>query len=226
MSDIEASLSEIDRVINELHFKGIQICTDINGKPLDSPEFMPFFEKIEKYDLPIFLHPARPPSVPDYPTEETSKFVINQSIGWPYDTTAAMIRLVLGQVLEKCPNLKVITHHCGAMVPYFYKRILNFLGNPNMKPYVQRLSLPPLEYFKKFYGDTVLTGNTAGLMCAYDFFGADHILFGTDMPLGSHGGHPTVDDTVESIERMNISDSEKEKIFASNAKSILRLTTK
>jgi len=226
VSDIEASLNEIDRVIKDLRFKGIQLCTDINGKPLDSPEFTPIFAKMEKYDLPVFLHPARPPTVADYPTEETSKFVISQSIGWPYDTTAAMIRLVLGQVLEKFPNLKVITHHCGAMVPYFYKRILNFLGNPNMEPYVKRLSLPPLEYFKRFYGDTVLTGNTAGLMCAYEFFGAEHILFGTDMPLGSHGGHSTVDDTVESIERMSISHSEKEKIFEGNAKSVLRLTAK
>ncbi len=226
MNDFDASLDEIDRVIEKMKFRGIQICTDINGKPLDSPEFLPLFEKMEKFDLPVYLHPVRPPNVPDYATEDTSKFVIHQSIGWPYDTTAAMIRLVLGKVMDKHPKLKIVTHHCGAMLPYFYKRILNFLGNPGMEEYVQQLSSPPIEYFKKFYNDTAITGNTSGLMCAYDFFGADHILFGTDMPLGSHKGHSTLDDVVESVEQMKISDGEKQKIFESNAKKLLKLNLK
>jgi aminocarboxymuconate-semialdehyde decarboxylase len=223
MNDLGAALDEMDRIINDLNFRGIQISTDINGKPLDSPEFMPFYQKMESYDLPIFLHPVRTPAVSDYATEDTSKYGINQILGWPYDTSAAMIRLVIGQVLEKYPKLKLVTHHCGAMIPFFYKRIINFFSNPSREAEISQLSSPLIDCFKKFYADTALTGCTAGLMCGYAFFGADHICFGTDMPLGSFGNHSTLDDNVESIEQMEISNDEKQKIFSGNAIKLLKL---
>jgi predicted TIM-barrel fold metal-dependent hydrolase len=223
MNDLSAASDEIDRIVKDLHLKGIQIATDINGKPLDSPEFFPLFEKMEKYDLPIFLHPVRPPSIPDYSSEAGSKYLIFQMLGWPYDTSAAMVRLVIGKVLQKFPKLKFVTHHCGAMIPYFYMRILNFMSTPLVEPHIKELSEPPLNYLKKFYADTAITGCEPGLMCAYDFFGARHILFGTDMPMGSFGGHSVVNDVVKSIEQMDIPDDEKELIFHGNAKQLLKL---
>ncbi len=223
MNDLAASLDEADRIIKELHFKGIQICTDINGKPLDMPEFMPLWEKMAQYDLPIFLHPSRPPTVPDYSSENVSKYTISQMLGWPYDTSTAMIRLVLAQVLQKYPHLKFVTHHCGGMVPFFYKRIGNFLENPGNQSYVKQLSMSPLDYLRKFYGDTALTGCTSSLMCGYDFFGADQIVFGTDMPMGSHGEHSVLDEVIESVEQMEIQDAEKEKIYSVNAMKLLKL---
>lgn len=92
MNDIDAALDELDRIVNELHFRRIQICTDINGKPIDSPEFMPLYEKMEKYDLPILLHPSRPETTTAYTTEaeDSSKYKIYHIYGWPYDTSAAV----------------------------------------------------------------------------------------------------------------------------------------
>jgi predicted TIM-barrel fold metal-dependent hydrolase len=223
VNNLDAALNELDRAINVLHLKGIQICTDINGKSLDSPEFLPIFEKMEKYDLPIYLHPARAANVPDYPTETTSKYKIHHLFGWPYDTSACMVRLVLSHVLEKYPKLKIITHHCGAMIPFFDMRLLSFLNGRDMEYCTKDLSKPPLEYFKMFYGDTALQGSTPGLMCGYAFFGADHILFGTDSPFGDHGERTVVDLTIQSVEQMNISPIEKKKIFEDNAKKILKL---
>ena len=223
MNDLDAAMDELDRIIKELKFKGIQISTDINGKPLDLPEFMPFYQKMESYDLPIFLHPVRAPAVADFATEDASKYGINQVIGWPYDTSATMIRLVVGQVLEKYPKLKLVTHHCGAMIPFFYKRVINFFSNPSREAVVSRLSLPLIDYFKKFYADTALTGCTSGLMCGYAFFGADHIVFGTDMPLGSFGDTSTLDEIVKSVEQMEISDADRQKIFSGNAVKLLKL---
>ena len=223
MNDLSAASDEIDRIVKVLHLKGVQIATDINGKPLDSSEFLPLFAKIEKYDLPVFLHPVRPPSIPDYASEDNSKYLIYQSLGWPYDTSASMVRLVIGGVLEKFPALKFVTHHCGAMIPYFYKRILNFMGTPLVKPQIKELKGQPLDYLKKFYADTALTGCTSGLMCAYDFFGANHILFGTDMPMGNFGDHSVVNDVIKSIELMNIPNKEKEQIFYKNATRLLKL---
>ena len=83
-----------------------------------------------------------------------------------------MMRLALAGVFEDYPDIKFITHHCGGMVPFFERRIRN----------ERRIRI---EHLRKFYNDTAVYGNTAALMCGYAFFGADHLLFGTDAPLGS-----------------------------------------
>ena len=79
MNDMDAALKEVDRAINELRFRGVQISSDINGKPLDAPEFMPLYEKMAYYNLPILIHPETkaPHEVPDYPNETESKYLIH-----------------------------------------------------------------------------------------------------------------------------------------------------
>jgi predicted TIM-barrel fold metal-dependent hydrolase len=123
MNDVDAALQEIDRAIMDLKFRGIQLHSDINGKPLDSPEFEPIYAKMTEYNLPILLHPEiRTNRVPDYPNETESKYLSFLIFGWPYRTTLAMMRLVMSGMFDKYPTLKVITHHCGAMVPFFEQR--------------------------------------------------------------------------------------------------------
>lgn len=228
MNDMDAALNELDRIVNDLRFRGIQLCTSINGRPLDSPELMPLYEKMEQYNLPILLHPERSATTPDYAGENDSKYEIYSIFGWPYETSAAMTRLVFGHVLKKYPNIKFITHHCGALIPYFDKRISAFYNYREMKgkghyQYNRGLTKSPIEYFRMFYGDTALNGSSAGLMCGYAFFGADHILFGTDMPYDSQNGDLIVNETILSVEKMEIPEGDKQKIFADNARRILRL---
>jgi aminocarboxymuconate-semialdehyde decarboxylase len=227
MNDIEAALKELDRAIKDLKLKGIQIYTPINDKPLDSPQFLPIYEKMSEYDLPIWIHPRRAQTYPDYKTESESKYRIFSVFGWPYETTVAMARIVFGGILERYPNLKIITHHCGGMVPYFkeriigsYERIFDHLKDDLRKD----LRRHHIEYFKMFYNDTAINGNTSALMCAYDFFGADHLLFGTDMPFDTEYGERNTRQIINAIEQMTISDIEKEMIFRTNAERILNLS--
>ena len=165
MNDIDAALLETDRVIEELHFRGILMYTPINDKPLDSPEFMPFYEKMAAYNLPILIHPMRNRDYPDYRTETESKYPVAFLFGWVYETTVAMTRLVFSGVFDKYPHLKFLTHHCGGMVPYLNERIKNFLDSGEMrrKGEVPRLPRAPIDYFKMFYNDTAIYGNTEGL---------------------------------------------------------------
>ncbi len=225
MNDMDAALKEAERAIEALNMKGVQIYTPCNGKPLDSPEFLPLYEMMAKYDLPIWLHPTRGRDTPDYKGESHSQYWIFHSIGWPYETTAAMVRLVSSGILEKYPSLKIITHHCGGMIPYFGQRVAgigeiaakkDLDGKPNVSP-----GRPLVEYFKMFYGDTALSGGTPGLMCGYAFFGADHILFGTDMPYS--GGKRGISQMIASVEQMAIPESDKYKIFDGNARRLLRI---
>jgi predicted TIM-barrel fold metal-dependent hydrolase len=227
MNNIEAALKEADRAIMELGFKGIYLHTNINGRPLDAPEFRPFWEMMAKCNLPVYIHPWRADSVADYQTEEGSKYAIASTFGWPYETTAAMSRLVFSGILERYPSLKVITHHCGGMVPYYAQRIVQHCGaheKTSSGGYLRSLSKSPLEYYKMFYNDTAIHGNTSALMCAYDFWGADHLLFGADMPLGDYyWGSRSYRQTLSAIEAMNITAEEKRKILADNAINLLRI---
>ena len=208
MNDIQAALKETDRALTKLGLKGIQIYSRINGETLDNPKFRPLWEKMAQYDLPIWIHPA-------------TNDKLDNDIGlfsWPFETSSAMFRLVTAGVFNDYPNLKFIVHHCGAMVPYFQKRIKWVLSLvPGLYPGIMH----PEEQFRKFYTDTAVYGNTSSLMCGYDFYGSDHILYGTDAPLGPKFG--MTGETAESIERMSIPDADKEKIFFRNAVELLTL---
>jgi aminocarboxymuconate-semialdehyde decarboxylase len=227
MNNIDAALKETDRTIKELGFRGIYVHSNINGKPLDSPEFLPLFDKMVQYNLPIYIHPWRNDSIAEYPVEDKSKYLISSIFGWPYETTVAMTRLVFSGILEKFPDLKIITHHCGGMIPYYEQRIFQHYGNHDMNnnaPYIRALSRSPLEYYKMFYNDTAIHGNTPALMLAYHFWGADHMLFGADMPLGDHyHGLRSYRQTINAIDSMDISALEKRQIFFDNAQNLLRL---
>jgi uncharacterized protein len=225
MNDMDASLEEADRAIQSLNLKGVQICSSINGKPLDSPEFFPLYEKMVNYDLPIWIHPGRGVRTPDYPGEKASKYQIWSIFGWPFETTAAMTRLIFSGVLNRYSSLKIITHHCGAMVPYFADRIDCACDMAEMlkEPVKQALNKPTLDYYRMFYNDTAVSGSRSALMCAYDFFGPEHILFGTDMPMDNEYGARLVRQTIEAIERMDIPDGDKKLIFEGNARRLLGL---
>lgn len=226
LNDIDATLEEIDRTINDLRFRGIQIFTDVNGKPLDSPEFLPIYEKMAYYDLPILIHPRREAIVPDYEGEKESKYLVWNRLSWPHATSMAMLRLAGSGVLEHYPNLKFITHHAGGTVPYLITRI-SLLGEFNEMRmgfrYEQHLTKTIPDYLRMFYNDTAVYGNTPSLMCAYAFCGADHLLFASDMPFDSQTGYRLVRETIRSIEEMDITDTERKKIFEDNARRLLRL---
>ena len=226
MNDMDAALDETDRAIKDLHFKGVQIFTPINDKPLDSAEFLPLYEKMCQYDLPIWIHPQREMDYPDYRSEEISKYAVFSMMGWVYETSSAMVRLVLSGIMEKYANLKFIVHHGGAMIPFLNRRVASFIDFSATRlknGILDNISGSPIDYFKAFYADTAIYGNTAGLMCSYDFFGAQHLVFGTDMPYDSQFGQKFTGETIKSIEQMAISDAEKKMIFEDNTRGLLHL---
>jgi predicted TIM-barrel fold metal-dependent hydrolase len=175
---------------------------------LDEPKFRPLYQKMAEYDLPIWIHPATNPT-------------LDMDVGvfsWPFETASAMYRLVMSEIFTEFPNIKFLTHHCGSMVPFLEKRIKWILALVYGKLHKIR---NPVDHFRKFYNDTALYGNTEALMLAYKFFGADHILYGTDSPLGPRYG--LTEETAASIERMDIPDEEKHKILTRNAVNLLSL---
>ncbi len=227
VTDLNAMLGEAARAIEDLGFKGVQVFTPAAGKPIDGPEFMLLYEMMARYDLPVWIHPARNRSVPDYPTVEShSKYYIYQMFGWPYETTAAMVRLVFSGVFDKYPGIKFITHHCGAMIPYFADRVVvgqDYAEKQLKAKWKQALKKPPIDYFRMFYGDTALNGSDAALRCGYTFFGAEHVLFATDFPYDDEEGERFTHEVIRSVEALDIPAAEKQMVFEDNARRLLHL---
>jgi predicted TIM-barrel fold metal-dependent hydrolase len=229
INNIDASLKEAERAVKDLKLRGVYIHTPVCDRPLDLPEFFPLYEMMSRYDLPIFIHPMRLIDYPDYRTENESKYNMQGTFGWPYETTAFMARLVFGGIMEKYPGLKIVTHHCGGMVPFFADRIeeLSHLwkrGLARSGGESPMLTRSIIDYFKLFYADTALYGNPSALMCGYHFFKADHLLFGADFPLGdTEKGARNLRKTVNAIERMDITEAERRQIYEDNARKLMRL---
>ncbi len=231
MNNPDAAAAEIDRAIKDLNAVGVQFFTNVNEKPLDLPEFRPLFEKMSEYDLPIWIHPIRGANFPDYLTEKKSKYEIWWTLGWPYETSVMMARLVFGGYFDEFPNLKIITHHMGGMIPYFEGRVgpgWDQLGSrtsdEDLSLVLKKLKKHHLEYFKMFYADSALFGSVAGTICGLEFFGADNVLFASDSPFDPEKGPGYIRETIKIIEELQISDEDRKKIFEGNARRLLKLS--
>ena len=231
MNNVPAALEEMDRAIGTLGARGIQICTNVAGRPLDEDEFFPVFERItQHHDMPIWMHPARPATRTDYVNETKSKYEIWQVLGWPFETSVAMSRIVFSGLFDKLPTMRIITHHCGGMLPYFagraetlWAQLGSRTADEDYGAILKRMSKTPIEYFKMFYGDTVLGGSSSALRCGLDFFGADRVVFASDCPFDPEGGPMFIREGMRSVEDLNLSDDDKRKIYFGNALKLLKL---
>lgn len=231
MNNVPAALEEMDRAIGKLGARGVQILTSVNGRPLDEPEFYPVFERVtQHHDLPIFMHPARPATRADYVNEQKSKYEIWQVLGWPFESSVAMARIVFSGLLDRLPGMRVITHHCGGMIPYFagraetlWAQLGSRTADENYEELLKRMAKKPIEYFRMFYGDTVLGGSASALRCGLDFFGPDRIVFASDCPFDPEGGPMYIREGIRSIEKLKLSTAVKRKIYSGNALKLLRL---
>jgi predicted TIM-barrel fold metal-dependent hydrolase len=230
MNNMAAALRELNRSVEELGASGAQIYSNVCGRPLDRPEFEALFERMAALDLPLWLHPTREDAFSDYAEEPRSKFDIWWAFGWPYETTAAMTHIVFSGVLQRHPDLKIITHHCGALVPYFEGRIrsgLDRMGSRTAdagdREARRRLDGNPVEHFRRFYADTAVSGWTPALECGLAFFGSERVLFGTDMPFGGENGAANVRETIAAVNEMKVTEETRQKIFEGNARRLLRL---
>jgi uncharacterized protein len=223
MTDVEGSVKEARRAVKELGAAGIQIFTNIAGKPLDDGAFEPIFATMAHLDQPIWLHPARTADMSDYAAEKKSRFEMWWCFGWPYETSVAMVRMVFNGLLDRYPKLKIVTHHLGGMIPYYDGRIgpgMQVLGSrtsdEDYSKVLPSLKRPHLDYLHDFYGDTALFGGGIhAVRCGLEFFGSDHVVFATDTPLGP------IAPTVEVIKRLEIPESDRRKIFAGNAERLI-----
>ncbi|MEE8396241.1 MAG: amidohydrolase family protein [bacterium] len=225
LHNLDGAMVELHRAMGELGAKGIQLFTNVGGSPLDGERFEPVFAAMAEYDLPIWLHPARPAAVKDYQAEERSRYEMWWALGWPYDTSVAMARLALGGLFDRHPRLKIVTHHCGGMIPFFEGRLdtgLNNLGartsGEDYSTVLSSLKKPHGEYFRMFYADTAMFGSHIGTRCGLEYFGVEHIVFASDCPFA------TIPEAVEAIGKLGLDGGGMERVFRGNAEGLMNTT--
>ena len=210
--------------------RGMQLFTNVNGAPLDSAGLEPIFEALNRAQLPIWLHPTRGPAFSDYITEPSSRYEIWWAFGWPYETSAAVARLVFSGVFERHPDLKLITHHLGAMIPFFEGRIRHGwdqmgsrTADDELADVRGQVTGPPIDVFKGIYADTAISGSEIALRCGLDFFGTEHVLFGTDFPFDRESGAIFMRETLAAVDGLAIGQDARDLILSGNAVRLLRL---
>lgn len=230
MNDPDGMLVEADRAVKDLGAVGVVAVTNVLGRPLTTPETMPLFDRMAELDRPIWLHPTRGADFPDYKGEPKSHYEIWWTLGWPYETSAAMAHLVFSGLFDRHPNIKIITHHMGGMIPYFEGRIgpgwdqlVTRTSDEDYTPLLKKLKKRPLDYFHLFYADTALFGAREATICGLKFFGSDRTLFASDAPFDHEKGSAYIRWTIEIIDSLDINPAERQAIYEGNARQLMKL---
>ena len=210
---------ELERAVNSLGLKGMAIASHYRGKPLDSPEFIGFWAQAAEMDIPIHIHPADP-AVFTGRTYEAG-YDLAHTFGWPFETILVLSRLVFSGIMERYPTLKIVSHHLGGALPFFWGRIEETYVTERQEALIGKVMQKPLyDYFSLFYYDTAVGGNASAIKCAYDIFGADKLVFATDAPFGPGSGEVRLAEYPKIIESLGLPEADKNKIFAGNVQKI------
>lgn len=210
LQDPAAAVAELERAVGLGH-RGVLLFSNINGRTLDEDEYFPLFEKIAELDIPAFIHPTNPSVL-----GQLADYRLTALMGFQFDTTAAVTRLIFAGVLERLPNLKLVVGHLGGTIPFMAERVeRGYEVYPECRAHISR---PPSEYFRRIYIDTV-NFDPAALRLGLDFAGADRIVFGSDYP--HQVGY--INRALEAVRGMPVDDAERARILGGNAAALLKL---
>jgi aminocarboxymuconate-semialdehyde decarboxylase len=213
MDDPDAALVELGRAMDELHMQGVVVLSNIRGRALADPFYRPFFEEADRRKVCVFVHPMIPAAADAF-----TEYVLRPIVGFPFDTTVAIAKLCYAGVYKQLPNIRWLVAHAGGAIPYLMERLDS--GWRDFAECRVNIDQPPSFYLKQLYYDTV-TFSPHNLRLLREVVGADHMVMGSDYPhlLGS------IEKAVTSVEGMDFSDAEKDRIFSGTALSLMNNVT-
>jgi len=205
--DTQVALEVVDDAINRLGLMGVNLPGSVGSDPrIDAERLEPFYDRVEQLGVPLFLHP----------TDAVFQDILDGyngalylSLGRVIDVSVSAFRLVLSGIMERHPNLKLFVSHTGGALPYQAGRM-----DKNAK--AAGLPRPPSEYIKRMFTD-IVTPHALGMKFAIDFFGVDHVMYGSDYPCWSPAA------ALELFDEIGLPASDQEKILSGNARRILGL---
>ena len=215
LNDVGASVEETRRAVKDLGLKGVILPTKVNGgRTIASPEFDELFEEFDRLSLPLFIHPTLPAGAERY-----REFFLGMMILYPHETSITVSELLFKGILEKYKKMKIMVADLGGALPLMVGRMFRFYSA--IEECRKNLKKEPLEYIKSVYFENGSEFYKHSMRCCYEMTGAEKIVLGTNHP------SPIVafNDAVESIERMEVPDTEKDMMLYTNAKNLFSLDT-
>jgi aminocarboxymuconate-semialdehyde decarboxylase len=207
LQDTRVAIEVLDDAVNRLGLMGVNLPGSIGSDPrIDTQRLEPFYARVEELGLPMFLHPTDAVFVDMLEGYDGS---LHLSLGRVIEVSVAAMRLVLSGMMERHPKLRIVMSHTGGALPYQSGR---------MDKNTQRAKLPQpaSTYLKRMYTDTV-SPHAAGMKFAIDYYGIDHVMYGTDYPCWD----PAT--ALKLLAELNLSPDDQHKLFYSNARRILGL---
>lgn len=214
----EEAADEVERAVTKLGLKGVAIESHARNEYLDKKKYWTIFERAEKLDVPVFLHPEVPSTsiVKGY-ADDYGFELAGPPLGYGADLALHTMRLIYSGLFDKYPNLKMVLGHMGEGLPFWLSRIDAYFTKP-WKGKNPRIEKKPSDYVKRNF--TITIGGMfffPAFMCAFLALGADRIAFAVDYP------YEKTEEAVRFIKEAPISDPDKEKICYSNAARLLKI---
>ena len=190
---------------------GVMVLANIDGKPLTDPAFAPIWSAIDAKSLPVLVHPTAPPGVA---AMDMVRFQLTASIGFTFDTSLAVARIIYDGFFDRYPALRIIAAHGGGALPYLISRMDQCYDNiPACR---EKISVRPSEYLPKIYADAVVFAPDVLDLCVKTF-GAENVMYGSDYP-------HTIGDMPGCLQRVNsLADSAREKVRGLTARRVFGL---
>ena len=211
MQDPTRALAELERVKDLRGIRGIYLGTNINGRDLSEPEFLPIFARCEALRLPVLLHPLTVIGA-----ARLGRFYLNNFLGNPFDTAVAAAHLVFGGVLDRCPGLEVCLPHAGGAMPYLMGRLTH---GQAVRPETKDVARRPFErYLRRFTYDTI-SHSPRLLQFLIDLVGPDRVMLGSDYCFDMGYTRPV--DVV--TRRLRLGRADQRRILGATAARLLRL---
>lgn len=211
LQDVPAALEELDRIVEEHGFRGIEICTSVNGTDFDDPRFRPFFERVLEHDLLVVAHPHGFSHA-----ERLAAYYMINTVGMPLDSAVFVTRLIFGGVLERYADLKICVVHGGGYIPFYPARFDHaYHARADCREHITR---PPSTYLQQLYFDTMVF-DAEDLAYLIGRYGADHVLLGTDYPYDMGEDDPV--GLVAGVDGLD--DKERAQVMGGNAAKLLGL---
>ncbi len=170
------AVAELKRACDELGSVGVMVLANIDEASLTDPRFVPVWDEIERRALPVLVHPTAPPATKYL---DVVQYNLIASVGFMFDTSLAVSRMIFDGFFDRYPSIKIIAAHGGGALPYLAGRL--DICYDNMPAARVRISQRPSVYLQHIYYDSVVFRQDALEMCIA-VGGHDHVLYGSDYP--------------------------------------------
>jgi aminocarboxymuconate-semialdehyde decarboxylase len=212
LQDVDLAVTEMDRAVDELGFKGLQIGGTVDGHNLDEPRFRPFWAAVEEKGVPVILHPNGYPE-----SHRFGDYFLTNCIGNPLETMVAVTRMIFSGLLEEHPGIKLVLLHGGGYLPFYCSRADHtWEVRPEIRVHIP--DRPPSDYMRMLYYDTMVF-QPLYLRHLVEVVGADRVMLGTDFPFDMGETDPV--GLIDSTD--GLTDTQREGLKGGNAAALFAI---